>query len=88
MDYDQGDNGQPVLSRCPICEAGWTVCRWVDGDAKLRSTTDPGTFIPDFPNITYACGGMYYDQGNGFWGGRCWASKSQRALEFTFEEEA
>lgn len=41
---------------------------------------------PYKPHIAYACGGIWSDDGSGYWNGRCWAPKKQ--LELQLQEEA
>jgi hypothetical protein len=79
-------------SWCPICGMRWYAHRNVDGKEYQNSnsgeTYNVWQSLMDkmpYPHIRYGCGGAWRDLGDGYWGGRCWATKTQLVLEFAEE---
>jgi hypothetical protein len=74
------------LGECPECRADYTTFRALNNDAfDVRSGSFKDDCIPDFPHISYQCGGGWrkvYDH----WEGFCGKPKTVQ-LELQFTEE-
>ena len=71
-------------SGCPVCGAEWRTSRPL---TLQPHSIDKEKYhdIPSYPHFSFACGGIWRDLGEGFWGGKCWAKKKQ--LELTLTED-
>lgn len=84
-----GPNGG--YSFCPVCNAKWVCDRNLGGvinweDDVEDCDRDDAQVLP-YPHIAFDCGGVLRDLGYGYWGGKCWATKTQLTLQLTEETE-